>query len=148
MQDDLVERLRKSARVVHWQMLAEAADRITALTARLAALEQATPFTVIAQPHFDRWIIANNTGWSVDCISYPTEGAALAVLDSITAIAPTLRAQGAAPLNATLENCAKQFEFYEQQHRAKSPPQIEKAEVNAAFAKMCRDAIRAGGSGG
>lgn len=37
-----------------------------------------------------------------------------------------------------LNQCAQQFEFYEQQHMAKSPPDLAKAETNGKMAALCR----------
>jgi hypothetical protein len=46
-----------------------------------------------------------------------------------------------ARLQKTLEAAATQFEFYEQQHMAKSPPDEAKAITNRSMAMMCRGAI-------
>jgi hypothetical protein len=42
-----------------------------------------------------------------------------------------------------LKGCRDQFAFYATSHRAKHPPQVDKAVVNEKFATMCADVIAA-----
>jgi hypothetical protein len=50
------------------------------------------------------------------------------------------RASGAR-MAAQLEAAALQFEDYARQHRAKTPPDVAKAETNERMARACRDAM-------
>lgn len=45
-------------------------------------------------------------------------------------------------LRIALEQCLIQFKFYEANHRAKTPPDNEKADVNAKYAELCEKALR------
>lgn len=40
-----------------------------------------------------------------------------------------------------LDECAKQFSFYEKNHLAKNPPDTDKATTNHRFAVKCYEAI-------
>lgn len=44
---------------------------------------------------------------------------------------------GSLSLRQTIAQCAVQFRSYEQQHLAKTPPDVAKAETNATYAAMC-----------
>lgn len=50
----------------------------------------------------------------------------------------TAHAAELAGLRAALEEAANQFAEYARQHRAKEPPQHDKAQVNDKFEAMCR----------
>lgn len=41
-----------------------------------------------------------------------------------------------------IDQCAKQFRFYEKNHRAKEPPDTIKADVNASYALMCEVSLQ------
>jgi hypothetical protein len=45
-------------------------------------------------------------------------------------------------LKEALQRAAEQFRFYEKSHRAKAPPQLDKAEANAAMAVMCEALLK------
>lgn len=44
---------------------------------------------------------------------------------------------GSLSLRQAIAQCAVQFRSYEQQHLAKTPPDVAKAETNATYAAMC-----------
>ena len=44
-------------------------------------------------------------------------------------------------IHETLVACAVQFTLYAEHHQNKVPPDLEKVEINRAFAQRCRDAL-------
>lgn len=48
----------------------------------------------------------------------------------------------ATSLRQAIAQCAVQFRSYEQQHLAKTPPDVAKAETNATYAAMCEALLR------
>ena len=60
-------------------------------------------------------------------------------------LAALLRQQGCRMLDMrdTLEAAARQFEAYAAYHAAKVPPDLEKATVNADWARRCRQWVGA-----
>lgn len=51
---------------------------------------------------------------------------------------------GSLSLRQAIAQCAVQFRSYEQQHLAKTPPDVAKAETNATYAAMCEALLRDG----
>lgn len=51
---------------------------------------------------------------------------------------------GSLGLRQAIAQCAVQFRRYEQQHLAKTPPDVAKAETNATYAAMCEALLRDG----
>ena len=51
------------------------------------------------------------------------------------------REEAIAEMEICLERCARQFSFYESNHRSKTPPDHAKADVNHEYAVMCYEAL-------
>lgn len=64
----------------------------------------------------------------------------LKVERAVKQVATEALAQRAA-LEEVVRRCKAQFEFYVEQHMAKSPPDTAKAEANEHFAALCRNAL-------